>query len=299
MAKALPPQFTNALTLSPDVPEWLTAVGGRPMNLGLDLRGGIHVLIDVDMEAALQKAVERNAGNVRTLLRDKKIRYVTVKESGNGVDVRFKDAAARDQAEEAIGSEFRELGISVRDEGDNFFVRVFMSPDEERTARRLALEQNITTLRNRVNALGVAEPVIQQQGDRRIVVELPGVQDPGKVKDLIGATATLEYRLAHGDLAQAFEAERSGRVPPGTALYRERNGQPILLKRQVIVTGDEMTSASSGFRSAVRSAGGLCQPGQQGRAAHAQCHHGQRRQADGGGVQGKTHGRSRCRRQAD
>ena len=161
--------------------------------------------------------------------------------------MRFREAALRDRAEEVLGAEFRDLGISVRDEGEDFYVRVFMTPEEERSSRRLALEQNITTLRNRVNALGVSEPVIQQQGDRRIVVELPGVQDPGKVKDLLGATATLEYRLAHGDLAEALEAERSGRAPAGTALYRERNGQPILLKRQVIVTGDEMTSASAGF----------------------------------------------------
>jgi preprotein translocase subunit SecD len=247
VARNLPPEFTHALTLSPDVPAWLAGIGGRPMNLGLDLRGGIHVLIDVDMEAAIEKAVERHAGNVRTTLREERLRYVTVKESGNGVDVRFKDAETRDRAEEALGAEFRELGISVRDEGGDYYVRVFMPPNEERSARKLALEQNITTLRNRVNALGVAEPVIQQQGERRIVVELPGVQDPGKVKDLLGATATLEYRLAHGGPAEAFEAESSGRVPPGTALYRERNGQPILLKRQVIVTGDEMTGASSGF----------------------------------------------------
>ncbi len=247
VAKALPPQFTHALTLSPDVPGWLSAIGGQPMNLGLDLRGGIHVLIDVDMEAALAKAVERHAGNIRSELRDERIRYLTVRESGNGVDVRFKDAATRDRAEEVLGGEFRELGISTRDDDGDYYVRVFMPPDEERAARKLALEQNITTLRNRVNALGVSEPVIQQQGERRIVVELPGVQDPGKVKDLLGATATLEYRLVHGDLSQAFEAERSGRAPPGANLYRERDGQPILLKRQVIVTGDEMTSASAGF----------------------------------------------------
>ena len=247
VAKVLPPEFTHALTLSPDVPDWLSAIGGRPMNLGLDLRGGIHVLIDVDMEAAITKAIERHAGNVRTALRNEKIRYVTVKQVGNGIDVRFREAALRDRAEALLGSEFRELGISVRDEVEDFYVRVFMTPEEERSTRKLALEQNITTLRNRVNALGVAEPVIQQQGDRRIVVELPGVQDPGKVKDLLGATATLEYRLAVGDLAQAYEAEKSGRAPAGTALYHERNGQPILLKRQIIVTGDEMTSASSGF----------------------------------------------------
>jgi preprotein translocase subunit SecD len=247
VARALPPEFTHALTLSPDIPGWLAAINGRPMNLGLDLRGGIHVLIDVDMEAAMEKAVERIAGNIRTTLRNERIRYISVKEEGNGVDVRFNDAALRDRAEEALGGEYRELGVTTREDGDDYYVRLYMPPEEERAARRLALEQNITTLRNRVNALGVAEPVIQQQGERRIVVELPGVQDPGKVKDLLGATATLEYRLVHGDPGQAFEAERTGRVPPGSALYHERDGTPILLKRQVIVTGDEMTSASSGF----------------------------------------------------
>ncbi|MCB1791688.1 MAG: protein translocase subunit SecD [Gammaproteobacteria bacterium] len=247
VAKALPPAFTHALTLSPDIPGWLTGVGGKPMNLGLDLRGGIHVLIDVDMEAAITKAVERHAGNIRTTLRNEKIRYVTVRESGNSVDVRLKDAETRDRTEEVLGGEFRELSVSTREEGEDFYVRLSMTPNEERTVKKLALEQNITTLRNRVNALGVAEPVIQQQGERRIVVELPGVQDPGKVKDLLGATATLEYRLAVADVGAAIEAESTGRVPPGTALYHERNGQPILLKRQIIVTGDEMTSASSGF----------------------------------------------------
>ena len=247
VAKALPPAFTHALTLSPDIPGWLTGIGGKPMNLGLDLRGGIHVLIDVDMEAAITKAVERHAGNIRTTLRNEKIRYVTVRESGNSVDVRLKDAETRDRTEEVLGGEFRELSVSTREEGEDFYVRLSMTPNEERTVKKLALEQNITTLRNRVNALGVAEPVIQQQGERRIVVELPGVQDPGKVKDLLGATATLEYRLAVADVGAAIEAESTGRVPPGTALYHERNGQPILLKRQIIVTGDEMTSASSGF----------------------------------------------------
>ena len=247
VAKSLPPEYTHALTLSPDIPGWLTALGGRPMNLGLDLRGGIHVQIDVDMEAAIDKAVERHAGNIRSELRDARIRYITVRETGTSVEIRFRDAASRDEAERVLAGEFRTLGFAVQDEGDSFFVIATMTDDEIREARRLALEQNITTLRNRVNALGVSEPVIQQQGDRRIVVELPGVQDPGKVKDLLGATATLEYRLVHGDLAQAFEAQQTGRVPAGTALYTERNGQPILLKRQVIVTGDEMTSASSGF----------------------------------------------------
>jgi len=247
VAKALPPEFTHALTLSPDVPGWLSAIGGKPMNLGLDLRGGIHVLIDVDMEAALEKAAQLQVSNVRTFLRGEKIRYVTVNAAGMGVEVRFRDAALRDKAQELTAEEFRSLNFSAREEGDNYFFLATIPDSELRDVRKQALAQNITTLRNRVNALGVAEPIIQQQGDRRIVVELPGVQDPGKVKDLLSATATLEYRLVVGDLQAAMEAERTGRVPAGSKLYFERNGQPILLKRQFIVTGDQMTSASSGF----------------------------------------------------
>jgi len=247
VAKSLPPEFTHALTLSPDIPAWLAGIGGQPMNLGLDLRGGIHVLIDVDMDAAVEKAVELQVSNVRGFLRDERIRYVTVQAEGMGVEVRFKDAALRDQALELTAEEFRTLDFTARDEGDNYFFLAGIPDSELREVRKQALAQNITTLRNRVNALGVAEPIIQQQGDRRIVVELPGVQDPGKVKDLLSATATLEYRLVVGDLQAAMEAERTGRVPPGARLYHERNGQPILLKRQFIVTGDQMTSASSGF----------------------------------------------------
>jgi preprotein translocase subunit SecD len=247
VAKALPPEFTHALTLSPDIPAWLAAVGGKPMNLGLDLRGGIHVLIDVDMDAAVEKAVELQVSTVRGYLRDERIRYVTVQAEGMGVEVRFKEAALRDQARELAAEEFRTLDFTSRDDGDNYFFRAGIPDSELREVRKQALAQNITTLRNRVNALGVSEPIIQQQGDRRIVVELPGVQDPGKVKDLLSATATLEYRLVVGDLQAAMEAERTGRVPPGARLYQERNGQPILLKRQFIVTGDQMTSASSGF----------------------------------------------------
>ena len=247
VAKALPPEFTHAMTLSPDVPGWLAGVGGKPMNLGLDLRGGIHVLIDVDMDAAMQKAVELQVTNIRGFLRGEKIRYVTVKPDGMGVEVRFRDAALRDKAQELSSEEFRGLNFSARDEGEKFFFRAAISDSEQREVRKQALVQNITTLRNRVNALGVAEPIIQQQGDRRIVVELPGVQDPGKVKDILNATATLAYHLVVGDAQQAMEADRTGRVPAGSRLYHERNGQPILLKRQFIVTGDQMTSASSGF----------------------------------------------------
>ncbi len=247
IARKLPSGYTHALTLSPDLPAWLEAIGGKPMNLGLDLRGGIHVLIDVDMDAALKKHMELQVGSMRTFLRENKLRYVTVKADGKAVVVRFKDPQTRDKAMEAAAEEFRDLNFKQRDENGANYFRAEITPGAEREIRKQALSQNITTLRNRVNALGVAEPIIQQQGERRIVVELPGVQDPGKVKDLLSATATLEYRLVVGDPAQWQEAERTGKVPPGTRLYHDKQGQPILLKRQLIVTGDQMVNASSGF----------------------------------------------------
>jgi preprotein translocase subunit SecD len=247
VAKGLSGDFTHAMTLSPDVPTWLSGVGGKPMNLGLDLRGGIHVLIDVDMDAAIEKAMEVQVANLREFMRNEKIRYVTVKSVGTAVEVRFRSIEDRNAAQVKVANEFRTLVFTDREEGDNAFFSAQVSDNELREVRKSALQQNITTLRNRVNALGVAEPVIQQQGDRRIVVELPGVQDPGKVKDLLSATATLEYRLVVGDLQQARDAEKTGRVPAGSRLYKERDGTPILLKRQFIVTGDQMTSASSGF----------------------------------------------------
>ncbi|MGA1008394.1 MAG: protein translocase subunit SecD [Sedimenticolaceae bacterium] len=247
VAKGLSGDFTHAMTLSPDVPTWLSGVGGKPMNLGLDLRGGIHVLIDVDMDAAIEKAMEVQVANLREFMRNEKIRYVTVKSIGTAVEVRFRSVEDRNAAQVKVANEFRTLVFTDREEGSNAFFSAQVPDTELREVRKSALQQNITTLRNRVNALGVAEPVIQQQGDRRIVVELPGVQDPGKVKDLLSATATLEYRLVVGDLQQARDAEKSGRVPAGSRLYKERDGTPILLKRQFIVTGDQMTSASSGF----------------------------------------------------
>lgn len=246
VASVLPKGYTKALTLSADVPAWLTAIGGRPMSLGLDLRGGIHVLIDVDMEAALAQAVDRYAGDVGTTLRDEKLRYLSVKAVDGGVDVSFRDAAVRDKANEALGNAFRNLQLVDVDEGGNFGIRLTLLPNEERAAKKFALQQNITTIRNRVNALGVSEPLVQQQGERRIVVELPGVQDPGRVKDLLGATATLEYRLV--DTEHDLQDAINGRVPPASRLYKVReDGRPILLSKRVIVTGDQITDASSGF----------------------------------------------------
>ncbi len=245
LARQLGDGYISAMTLSPDVPDWLTGIGAEPMYLGLDLRGGIHVLIDVDMDAALVQAVDRYASDIRILLRKERMRYTNVAELPDGVQITFKDAALRDQAADAINDEFRNLDITTRDQGGDFVVAATMPDQEKREVRKFALQQNITTLRNRVNEMGVAEPIIQQQGERRIVVQLPGAKDPGALKDILSATATLEYRLedTEGNVQDALD----GRVPPGSKLYQTRDGMPILLKKQVIVTGNQITNAMSGI----------------------------------------------------
>jgi preprotein translocase subunit SecD len=238
-------RYKTALTLSPDLPGFLRALGIQPMFLGLDLRGGIHVSIDVDMDAAVDQALERHKEDIRTLLRNEKVRYLTVTREQDRVTVKFRDAETRDKAEALIGKQFGELILQTRDEGKAFFVDGSMSPKEAAAVKKFALQQNITTLRNRVNALGVAEPIIQQEGERRIVVELPGAQDPGRLKEILGATATLEYRLV--DTEHSVQDAVDGRVPTSSKLYRDRNGRPVLLLRRVIVTGDQITDASAGF----------------------------------------------------
>jgi preprotein translocase subunit SecD len=245
MTRVLAERYNSALTTSPDLPGFLDAMGLQPMFLGLDLRGGIHVLIDVDMEAAVDQALERYTGDIRTELRKAKIRYLTIERSEGRIAVRFRDQAVRDEALTLIRREFRDLTLTDGETGGDYYVYATLPPTIQEEVKRFALEQNITTLRNRVNALGVAEPIIQRQGERRIVVQLPGAQDPARLKELLGATATLEYRLV--DTEHDVQDALDGRVPVGAALYRERNGQPILLKRRVIVTGDQITSAAAGF----------------------------------------------------
>jgi len=243
--RTLGDRYQHALTQSPDLPGWIEALGLQPMFLGLDLRGGIHVLIDVDMDAAVEQALERYTGDIRTQLRKDRIRYLTVGHEAGRIAVRFREEGVRDQAEELIQREFSDLDVTTGTEGGDFYLYGTLPPPKQEEIKRFALEQNITTLRNRVNALGVAEPIIQRQGERRIIVQLPGAQDPARLKDLLGATATLEYRLV--DTEHDVQDALDGRVPVGAALYRERNGQPILLKRRVIVTGDQITSAAAGF----------------------------------------------------
>jgi len=237
--------FQHALTQSPDLPGWVEALGLQPMFLGLDLRGGIHVLIDVDMEAAVTQALERYTGDIRTLLRNDRIRYLTVGHEDGRIQIRFREEPLRDEAAKLIRREFRDLEVTTGSQAGDFYIYAVLPPAKQEEIKDFALQQNITTLRNRVNALGVAEPIIQRQGERRIIVQLPGAQDPARLKDLLGATATLEYRLV--DTEHSVQDALDGRVPVGAALYYERNGQPILLKRRVIVTGDQITSAAAGF----------------------------------------------------
>lgn len=237
--------YSVALTPAPDLPAWLAFFGVRPMYLGLDLRGGIHVLIDVDMDAALKKSFERYTSDIRSLLRREKVRYITVSHDAQAVTSQFKEVTARDQAQELIMGEFPELVLQPKELGEVFLLIGNLAPANATAIKKAALEQNISTLRNRINALGVAEPIIQQQGERRIVVELPGVQDPSRLKEVMGATATLEYRLA--DTEHSVEDAARGQIPVGFRLYKERNGRKVLLSNRVIITGDQITDASSGF----------------------------------------------------
>jgi len=240
--------FIVALNLASAEPEWLHALSAEPMYLGLDLRGGVHFLMEVDMPAAVAKAEERYVQEFRTLLRGERIHYATINPKNGKIVVRFRDVKQRDAAQALIEKEYRNLQLGTEDGVDGADLVIRISDEEAREIRKFALQQNITTLRNRVNELGVAEPVIQQQGESRIVVQLPGVQDTARAKEILGATATLEFRLVH-DTHDPQEAADTGRVPAGAVLYYERNGQPVLLKRRVMLTGDYITDAASGFDS--------------------------------------------------
>lgn len=236
-------EYTVALNLAPATPAWLSAINAEPMYLGLDLRGGVHFLLEVDMEAALRQAEERYIDDMRSVLRSHKIRYLSVDRENGVMTVKLRDEQSLAQAEDAIHEELRAL--ELRTQAADSLLKARISESERREIRKFALEQNITTLRNRVNELGVAEPVIQQQGEERIVVQLPGVQDTARAKEILGATATLEFRLVDTE-HDARQAAKT-RAPIGSRLYYERAGNPILLKRQIIVTGDQIVDAASGI----------------------------------------------------
>ncbi|MGQ9860401.1 MAG: protein translocase subunit SecD [Thiobacillaceae bacterium] len=251
LQQALGPGYTVALNLLSASPDWLTAIGALPMYLGLDLRGGVHFLLQVDMPKALEKAAERYQGDIRTLLREKKVRYTSLARDRDVVTLRFRDAGLRDEAAKIIASTYPDLELSASTSGDEFLLVATLKKPAQLKTQENALQQNLLTLRNRVNELGVAEPVIQQQGVDRVVVQLPGVQDTAKAKEILGRTATLEVRMvdeeAMQDPARVQAAVASGQVPFGDELYFERNGQPILVKKAVVLTGDYITDAQPGF----------------------------------------------------
>ncbi|NML13675.1 protein translocase subunit SecD [Azohydromonas caseinilytica] len=243
------PTYIVALNLVSRSPSWLTAVHALPMYLGLDLRGGVHFLMQVDMRAALTKKAESLTGDVRTLLRDKNVRHAGIARDGNNVEVRFRDAATLASAQALLTEQLPDLQWTPTGDGSELRLVGALKPQAQRAVQEAALKQNITTLHNRVNELGVAEPVIQQQGADRVVVQLPGVQDTAKAKDIIGRTATLEVRLVDDSTEAAAAAVGSGPVPFGTERYVERGGAPLIVKRQFILTGENLTDAQAGFDS--------------------------------------------------
>ncbi|MBP7046434.1 protein translocase subunit SecD [Thauera sp.] len=244
---AADPSYVVALNLLSASPSWLTSIQALPMYLGLDLRGGVHFLLEVDMPGALVKRLDSTTGDLRTLMRDKSVRHAGITREGNTVVIRFRDAAQREAGRRAILDSTTDLQLVERDDAaDDLKLVATLTPQAQQTMRDFAIKQNITTLHNRINELGVAEPVIQQQGAERIVVQLPGVQDVAKAKDILGRTATLEVRMVD-DTPGAIEQALAGSVPFGTELYNERGGSPLLVKKQVVLTGDRLTDAQPGF----------------------------------------------------
>ncbi|MEJ2106685.1 MAG: protein translocase subunit SecD [Acidiferrobacteraceae bacterium] len=235
--------YTVAINLLPATPHWLSAIAARPMYLGLDLRGGVHFLMQVDMDAVVKKAEQSYTGDIRRILRENHIRYLTViNRPGHGIEIRFRDEAERNKGRAEIEKEERDLKLADTQGDRSFNLVATISQESLVQKRRQALEQNMTSLRNRVNELGVAEPIVQQQGEDRIVVELPGVQDTAKAKEIIGRVATLEVKLV--DEEHDVQAALAGAVPPGDRIYRDRDGRPYLIKDQLIYSGDNIENAS-------------------------------------------------------
>ena len=247
--------YVVALNLIARTPAWLSSLRAAPMYLGLDLRGGVHFMLQVDMQAALTKKAESLAGDLRTALREKSIRHSGISRNGQSIELLFKDPATAQAASTLLRDQFGDLQViqAATGQGETG-LSASLKPEAARRVQDQAIKQNITTLHNRINELGVAEPVIQQQGLERIVVQLPGVQDTAKAKDILGRTATLEIRLVD-DSAEARSAELSnGPVPFGAERYLERNGQSVIVKKQVLLTGENLTDAQPGFDNQTQEA---------------------------------------------
>ncbi len=235
--------YVVALNLLPRSPQWLTDLNALPMYLGLDLRGGVHFMLQVDMKAALDKALEAATGDFRSSLREKKIAYSGVTRDGKVLSVRFRNEEARSQGEEELELRYNDFVFSETEKTGQFFLSATLKPEAERRIHNSAIQQNLLTLRNRVNELGVAEPVIQQQGVDRIVVQLPGVQDTARAKDILGRTATLEVRMVDDDR----QISAAGTAPFGTEIFRSSGGEQLLVKKQIVLTGERINDAQPGF----------------------------------------------------
>ena len=240
------PAYVVALNLVPNTPQWLLSLNALPMYLGLDLRGGVHFLLAVDMKAAVAKRIEAASGEVRTVLRDKKIRHTGINRVGDTLEISFRNAEDEDNALDILRNRQSDLTFAKSEQAGKYMIIGAMSQKAMQDVQEYALKQNVATLHNRINELGVAEPVIAQQGADRIVVQLPGVQDTAKAKDILGRTATLEVRMVD-DSPEALAQLAQGTVPFGTERYKDREGRDILVKRQVVLTGDNLNDAQPGF----------------------------------------------------
>jgi len=240
--------YTVALNLLSQTPNWLLAIGAKPMYLGLDLRGGVHFMLQVDMKAALDKAAESSLGDFRTTLRKEKVNYFGIERNGQEVVVKFESADEANQARALLSKNYPDLTYAVKGSGKDITLTASMGLAAQKRTQEFALKQNLQTLHNRINELGVAEPIVQQQGADRIVVQLPGVQDTAKAKEILGRTATLEIRMVDEEKTDfaTLEKAANGQVPFGDELYKDREGRPILVKKNVVLTGDRITDAGPG-----------------------------------------------------
>jgi len=239
-------EYLIALTNAPRTPAWLRNMGFRPMSLGLDLRGGVYFLYEVDVQGAVRQMLERLDRDFRVLLRDQRIPYTNLTVDANTLRVELREESDIPAAIKSMQAQDTTLTVTRDDDAATPTVLIQLTPDQVKIRQDFAIQQNITTLRNRVNELGVSEPIVARQGVDRIVVQLPGVQDPNEAIRVLGATATLEFRLVD-EINDPYEAERTKRVPLGAKLYQRREGGPVLLKRDIIASGDQLTDASSAF----------------------------------------------------
>lgn len=237
--------YIIALNLLPNSPQWLASLGALPMYLGLDLRGGVHFMLAVDMEGALDKSLDRYSNDIRSILREKRIPYTGLEKQTKKLIIKFRDDESRSKANAEIKQNYPDLGLAEENIDNRYHLIAAIKPDAQIRLQDSTVMQNITTLRNRVNELGVAEPIIQKAGADRVIVQLPGVQDTAKAKDILGRTATLEVRMV--DDEHDLDAAMRGRIPAGTELFQERGGNPILVKKQVLLTGERITDAQPGF----------------------------------------------------